>query len=135
MDAAPYTRGVFEDVAANAPVNMVCFLMLCSVHQLSLVFKDLCATTQLISPLYSLGCLLRLTDYRARLIAAIVRLVSHELEWEPAAPPNPQWAAHAQLILRHTLYRERQTRARAASHWSEAHGQSQGVQPEIQVSG
>ena len=113
MDAASYTRGVFEDVAANAPVNMACFLMLCTVHQLSLVFKDLCATTQLISPLYSLGCLLRLTDYRARLIAAIVRLISHELEWEPAAPPNPQWAPHSKRILRHTLYRDRNTRARA----------------------
>ena len=94
------------------PANVLLWVWGCDIHLLFRAVAALLAHVGILSPLFAISKLMRITDYHTRFVQSVMRLLVRDLD-VVAGPPDPRWRPHAERVLRHTLRRRGDTCARA----------------------
>lgn len=88
------------------PSNILVWTWCCDIHLAFRVLSVLMSTLHVLSPLFSLSRLMRISDYHTRFLQAVCRFVINNLQIVEGVAPDPLWKAHSSLVVRYTLLRE-----------------------------
>lgn len=116
MDSAASNIRCFQEMADDLPSNVFHVMLRCQWHQITRPVSVMLDDHGVLSPLFSLSCLLRQSEYFYMLVSAVFELVHEELEvYYPPQAPRPEWALYNRSMIQNTVLRVVE-RTRARSH-------------------